>query len=153
MKKLIVLAALIQIVAVNNGYGFGLFGSDHLQLKRSVIADVGEAKQVPPPAGAEWKNQVYSLNDKCFTMYGYFGYWGYGGKSGMLIVDENNLVRVAIFETSISTINIEVNPVQMVKCPEHANIIPSCDGMEYEECRKMLDQYKEKLQKQLESLY
>jgi len=144
--------SMLLIISINSSYGFGTFGSQHSQLKRSVIADVGQAQEVPPPAGAKWENQVYLLNDKCFTMFGYFGFWGYGGKPAMLVVDEQNLVKVAIFETSIGTINVKVNPVQMVKCPEHANIIPSCDGIENEKCMEMLKQYQEKLQKQLERL-
>lgn len=107
----------ISLMICVNSYAFDGYGSEHIKLKNKVIAAIGEAKEVDPPTGTEWKDQVYSLNSYCFTMSGYYGYWGYGGKSAMLITDTSKLVQLAIFEKSISDINVKVNYVNIIQCP------------------------------------
>lgn len=144
-------------VALTQNYvdaaGFGGIWSDHDQLKGSVIVDVGDAREVPPPTGASWKNQVYSLNSRCFTIFGYIGYWGFGGKPALLIVNEKKMIQLAILETSsFGGIDVNTHLVQMVNCPEHANIIPSCDGLTTDECAQILEQYEQKLDRMLKEL-
>ena len=133
-------------------WAFDAIGSDHARLRNSVIAEVGEAKEVPPPSGATWENQVYSLNSRCFTMFGYFGFWGFGGKSAMIVIDENKIIKVAIIEPSIGNVNVKLNPIRLIQCPSHATILPSCDGLSASECTKLLGKYRDDLQRKLKAL-
>lgn len=140
------------VLASTQANAFDGIGSDHLRLKKTVIADIGEAQKVPPPENAKWSNQVYSLNSRCFTILGYFGFWGFGSKSAMIVVDENKAIQLAVFEISIGDIGVTLHPIQMVQCPSHAYVPPSCDGKSYKECSKLLDEYQKELQREIDRL-
>ena len=144
--------ALTLSVATFTSSAFGGFGVNQSQLKGAFIAEVGEAHEVEPPSGAKWKDQIYSLNSRCFTLSGYFGYWGYGGKPAMLVVKENKLINLALFESLGSTPSVDLFPVQMVQCPESANVLPSCDGLTSEQCQKAMADHLRMLEQKLKQL-
>ena len=155
MPRICQVAAATLMVALQSSslaVEFSIIGSDHTRVKGSVIVDIGDVQEVPPPAGADWKEQVYALNSRCFTLFGYFGYWGYGAKPAMFVVDESEIVQLAILETSLGGVNLKLHFVQLLHCPEHANIIPSCDGLSSDECTKLLDEHQRKLERKLKDL-
>ena len=149
-RRSIVCLIVIQALCSSRAAGFGGIGSGHVQLKNSFIVEIGVVRSAPPPVNTNWVDEVYSLNCRCFTMLGYFGFDGFGENPAMLVVDENKLIRLAVFEQFIGTINVKINFVRMKKCPAHANIIPCYDGLNPEECLKILDEYRKKLDRYLD---
>ena len=145
-------ASALALVFFSPSSAFQSIVSQHAQLKGSVIVDAGEAKEVAPPFGSEWENQVYSLNSRCMVLFGYYGYWGFGGKPAMLVVDKDEHVQLAIFESTIGSIKVEIHPVSIVHCPDHAMVPPSCDGLNSEACSRLMDEHMKKLEQKLEEL-
>ncbi|MCP5198491.1 MAG: hypothetical protein H6977_00675 [Gammaproteobacteria bacterium] len=126
--------------------------SDHLGLKGHVIVEAGEAAEVAPPAGSKWENQVYSLNSRCFVLYGYYGFWGFGSKSAMLVVGKEEILKLVVLEPGIGGITADTHVASLVNCPDHAMIPPSCDGLSSGECSQLMDKHLKKLQKKLKEL-
>ena len=146
------LALLLILTKAPVLYAYGGFEADQAQVKGSVIAEIGEAKELPPPSGSKWKEQPYVLNSRCFTIFGYYGYWGYGGKPAMLLVKQDRSIILALFEFALGSPSIKTYPVLMAECPENANIPPSCDGLSPEECQKRFDEHIKKLVQELKRL-
>lgn len=116
VKKVILMAYLCLYSIAANCSGWDSFG-DHSQLKGYFVVDVGEVSEVPAPANTTWNDPLYKMNDRCFTFFGYQGYWGYGTKAGLLVVNDSKLVKLALVETSISSVKVELKNITLYKCP------------------------------------
>ena len=116
------------------------------------IAEAGEANEIEPPSGTTWKEQLYSLNSRCFTVIGYVGYWGYGGKPAMLVINERKMIQLALFDSSYGGMDVNLLPVQMMQCPANANVPPSCDDLTPEQCEKAMSDHLKMLEQKLKSL-
>lgn len=104
--------------------------SQQAQLKNNAIIDVGEVSKVDPPFNTKWENDVYQMNGRCFTFSGYMGYWGYGGKAALLLANAQKVVQLALLETAIGSIKVELQSISMIKCPAGTNVMPYSDNPE-----------------------
>ena len=137
-RTIALLAGLVLVNSATPSNAFGGFGNDQSKLKGVFIAEVGDANEVDPPPGATWEDQLYSLNSRCFTLFGYYGYWGYGGKPAMLVIDQNKIIKLALFDSTYGSLEVKLFLAQMVQCPAHANIPPNCDDLTAEQCQKAM---------------
>ncbi len=127
--------------------GWAVF-SQQAQMKNYVIADVGEASRVEPPFNTRWEQDVYRMNGRCFLFSGSMGYWT--SKAALLLVNAQKDVQLALIESAIGSIKVELHPISMIQCPTGTNVIPySADP---EEQLKLLKQRQEELKKKLEEL-
>lgn len=129
--------------------GWALLGKQ-AAMRNYVIADVGEVSQVDPPINTKWEQDVYQMNGRCFFFSGYMGYWGYGGKAAFLLVNAQKDVKVAIFETAIGSVKVDLQSIVLVECPAGTNIIPYSDDPG--EQLRLLQKRQEELKKKLEKL-
>ena len=90
------------------------------------------------------------MNGRCFLFSGYIGYWGYGGKAGLLLVNAQKTTQLAILESAIGSIKVDLHSITMLKCPSGTNVIPYSDDPE--EQLKLLRKRQEELKKKLEEL-
>ena len=94
--------------------GWETFSSDHEGLKGLLIVDIGEFTQVALTPGAQVNERLFRLNSYCFTVPGYVGF----GDAAMLLVGENSpLPKLAIFDTSLSDVEVKLSTVALYKCP------------------------------------
>ena len=124
--------------------------SQQAQLKNNAIIDVGEVSKVDPPFNTKWENDVYQMNGRCFTFPGYMGYWGYGGKAALLLANAQKVVQLALLETAISSIKVELHSISMIKCPTGTNVMPYSDDPE--EQLRLLKKRQEEMKKKLEEI-
>lgn len=104
--------------------------SQQAQLKNNAIIDVGEVSKVDPPFNSKWEIDVYQMNGRCFTLPGYIGYWGYGGKAALLLANAQAVVQLALLETAIGSIKVELQSISLIKCPTRTNVMPNSDNLE-----------------------
>lgn len=132
-----------------NADGWALF-SKHAELKNYVIADVGEVSEVSKPIGANWNVDLYQLNGRCLAFSGYSKPYFYGNKAALLLVNSTQRVSLAILETTIGSIKVEVYGVDIYECPNSASVLPySSDPAEM---LRLLEERQRQLQRQLEEL-
>lgn len=129
--------------------GWALF-SQQAQMKNHVIVDVGEVSKVEPPFNTKWENDVYQMNGRCFLFSGYMGYWGYGNKAALLLVNAQKSIQLALIESAIGSIKVELQSITMLDCPSGTNVTPYSDDPE--EQLKLLKKKQEELKKKLEDL-
>lgn len=120
--------------------------SQQAQMKNYVIVDVGEASKVEPPYNTKWEKDVYQMNGRCFVFSGYIDYWGYGGKAALLLVNAQKSIQLALVETAIGSVKVELQSISMIECPSGNNVMPYSDNPE--EQLKLLKKRLEDLQKQ-----
>jgi hypothetical protein len=148
-KKLLVATFLAFVSAQAIADGWAMF-SQQAQMKNYVIVDVGEVSKVEPPFNTKWEKDVYQLNGRCFLFSGYVGYWGYGSKAALLLVNAQKDIQLALIESAIGSIKVELQPISMVECPSGTNVLPySADP---EEQLQLLKKRQEELKKKLEDL-
>lgn len=97
------------------GDGFELFGRQD-DLKKTVIADVGEAEKIDAPFGKLGASDMIKINGRCFEPIGSIGSWGYSRKAAFVVVDQTKSVKIAILENRIGSIKVDVIPVIQVDC-------------------------------------
>lgn len=141
--------ALAAISLSAHADGWALFGKQ-TEMKNYVIADVGEVSQVDPPINTKWDRDVYQMNGRCFYFSGYMGYWGYGDKAAFLLVNAQRDVKVALLETSIGSIKVDLQSIVVVECPAGANVVPYNNNPE--EQLRLLQKRQEELEKRLEKI-
>lgn len=124
--------------------------SQQAQLKNNVIVDVGEVSKVEPPFNTKWENEVYQMNGRCFTFSSYMGYWGYGGKAALLLANAQKVVQLALIESAIGSIKVELHSISMLKCPAGTNVMPYSDDPE--EQLRLLKKRQEEMKKKLEEI-
>lgn len=130
------------------GDGFELFGRQD-DLKMTVIADVGEAEKISAPFGNLGARDMIKINGRCFEAIGSIGSWGYGRKAAFVVVDQAKNVKIAILETGISSVKVDVISVVQVDCSSNASVdLPS----DPEKMLEVLRKRQEALQKELERL-
>ena len=145
LQYILVLAVIPQ-AAIADGYA--LF-SKHEELKAHVIVDAGDFEKIDPPFGKLGTSDVLKINSSCFQLAGSLGSWGYGKKAGLVLVDRNKTIRIALLESSIGSIKIETMPAVQVACPtEDSSDLPLDPHQRLQELKRQ----QEFLQLQLERL-
>ncbi len=129
--------------------GWALF-SQQAQMKGYFIAEVGDVSAVEPPFNTEWENDVYQMNDRCFSFSEYNGYSGYGNKAALLLVNAQKDVKLALIESSIGSIKTELKSVTMLACPAGTNVIPQSDDLEQQ--LRHLQKQRDEMKRMLEEL-
>lgn len=124
--------------------------SQQAQLKNNVIVDVGEVSKVEPPFNIKWESEVYQMNGRCFTFSGYMGYWGYGGKAALLLANAQKVVQLALIESAIGSIKVELHSISMLKCPAGIDVMPYSDDPA--EQLRLLQKRQEEMKKKLEEM-
>lgn len=127
------------------GDSFGGFQSQHEELKGYYIVDAGNAKKVDPPFGKQWTKDLFELNGRCFTMDSY-QYWGYDGKAGLLLVDKQQDVRLALIEEDFTNLKVKLEPITLVECPAESGVERPCTTQE--ECTERLEKLKKQIEQQ-----
>lgn len=142
----IILLTLIPQAASAEGYA--LF-SKHEEMKGNVVVDAGDFERINPPVGELGATEVLKLNSNCFQPVGSFASWGYGRKAGLVMVDRNKAFRLALIESNIGSIKVEVTLAQKVECPTvDSGSLPFDPQQRLQELRRQ----QELLQLQLERL-
>jgi hypothetical protein len=95
--------------------GFGLF-FDQKNLSEKVIVEAGDVKELFTANGLEQTDTVYRINDRCFVITGFPGFWGYGEKAGLLLVDKDKTIEIALLESSIGSVDVKIYPISIVRC-------------------------------------
>jgi len=129
--------------------GWAIF-SEHERMKGYSVEEVGNVSKVEPPFNTTWEEDVYQMNGRCFLLPSYMGIWGIGDKSGLLLVNAQKIIQLALIESSIGSIKVEMESVNMVECPSGTNVIPY--SSDPEERLRMLKQQQEELKRKLELL-
>ena len=115
-RKSLVAVFLVFASAQAAADGWAMF-SQQAQMKNYVIADVGEVSKVEPPFNTKWEKDVYQMNGRCFLFSGYMSYWGYGNKAALLLVNAQKSIQLALIESVIGSIKVELQSITMIKCP------------------------------------
>ncbi len=96
--------------------GFSSFG-DHDELKNHAVVFAGDVESIQIQNQSLMTTEsVLKMENACFSPAGYLGYWGYGKKAGLLLVDNQKRLSIAIFEDSIGSIEVKVLGVSQVSC-------------------------------------
>lgn len=130
------------------GDSFDGFQSQHKELKGYYIVDAGNATKVDPPFGKQWAKDLFELNGRCFTMdsYQYLDLWDYGGKAGLLLVNKQQDVRLALIKEDITNLEVKLEPITLFECPAESGVVSPCTTEE--ECTERLEQLKEQIENQ-----
>lgn len=148
-KNAMVVLFLALASAQADADGWAMF-SQQAQMKNYVIVDVGEASKVEPTYNAKWNKDVYQMNGRCFVFPGYMGYWGYGNKAAFLLVNAQKSIQLALVETAIGSVKVELQSIAMIECPSGNNVMPYSDNSE--EQLMLLKKRQAELKKKLEDL-
>ena len=128
--------------------GFDMF-TRHEELKNHVIIDTGDFEKLSPSFGKLAASDVLKLNSNCFEPLGSLGSWGYGKKAGLVLMNKEKSIKVALIESSIGSIKIQVTTVIQVACPSaDSNGLSTDPQQRLQELRRR----QEALQKELERL-
>lgn len=112
------LATLVTLACCSHARGDGFAGlGEHSRLANHAIVEVGDVEKMEPPPGTKWSSEVLRINSRCFEVGGFLGFWGFGKKAGMLLVDQSRSTKLALLEVDLSSIKVEIKPVQIVDCP------------------------------------
>ena len=128
--------------------GFALF-SKHEELKGHAVIEAGDFEKIDPPFEKLGGREVLRLGVNCFEAIGILGLWGPNKKAGLIVVDRARSIKVALIESGIGDIKIEVVPVVQVACPTSES-----DGLpqDPQQLLQELKRRQEALQKELERL-
>lgn len=129
--------------------GWALFSKQN-ELKNNVIVDVGEVSEISKPIGARWNVDLYQIKGRCLAFSDYSNPNLYDNKAAFLLVNSAQRFSVAILETTVGAIKVDVHAVDMYECPNNTNALDySSDPAEI---LKRLEEKQKQLQRQLKEL-
>lgn len=137
---LVLLTVCISEVALADG--FAMF-SKHEDLKNKVVIEAGEAEQIKIETDGRRK-ELIKLNGKCYDPVGFVKFWR-KGQAALLLSDRYRVLSIAVIESEIGSIQVEVFQVGRSGCPEEDN--PSDD---MQKTREFLKKNQDDIQKGLE---
>ena len=128
--------------------GYGLF-SKHEELRGHAVIDAGDVEKIDPPFGKLGASETLKLGANCFEPLSSLGSWGYSKKAGLVLVDRSRTVKLALIESSIGSIKVEMVSVMQVACPTTGS-----DGLPQDPQQRLqeLKRRQELLQRELERL-
>ena len=91
--------------------------SKHEELKGHAIIEAGDFEKIESPIGNLGGREVLRLGANCFEATGMLGLWGLNRKAGLLLVDRARSMKVALLESAIGDVKVEVIAVTQVTCP------------------------------------
>ncbi len=148
-RKLLVVLFLASISSQAVADGWAMF-SQQERMRNYVIADVGEVSKVEPPLNTKWEKDVFQVNGRCFLFSGFMDYFAYGNKAALLLVNAQKNIQLALIESAIGSIKVDLQPISMIECPTGTNVIPYSASPE--ERLRLLKQRQEELMKRFEDL-
>lgn len=105
------------------GRGWALIGSDHKKLRGQAVAAVGTVSMQTKYLQGSLENLEWfefdadSGVDFCFLFTGYVGYYGASEKPALLLMDERKNMTLAVLESVVGSIKVEIEEIEAVKCP------------------------------------
>lgn len=102
------------------------------------------------PFNTNWVTEVYELNGRCFTMPGYSGMWGFGEKAALLLVNTQKVAKVAFLGTGIGSVDVDVQLVTLIHCPEGSGVIRYSDDPK--ERLKQIEEKRKELERKLRKI-
>lgn len=146
-RALLALATMMLIPTVQAD-GFDTF-SRHEELQNHVVVDTGDFEKISPPFGRLGASDVLKLKANCFEPLGNLGTWGFGRKAGLVLVNKEKSIKIALFESGIGSIKVQAVTVIQVGCPT-----ADSDGLPLDPQQRLqeLRRTQEALQKELERM-
>jgi hypothetical protein len=125
IKQAVLLPLLLMLFlgAVPARGDWAAFGSDHEKMKGFAIAAVGrvsaESKYNPKTfERLQWYEFWESYGTKfCFKFKTLYGRSDSGDQAALLLVDESKNVRLAIIDSSVGSIKVQLGDMEPVQCP------------------------------------
>lgn len=108
------LFSMFSSIVYANGYEFS---SKHMELKGHVVIDAGEVEKIEPPFGKIGASETLKLGTNCFYPFGIVGIRGGSKKAGIVLVDPSRTLKLALIESSMGSINVELLSVMPIACP------------------------------------
>lgn len=137
---------LIPVMAYADGYG--LF-SKHEELKGHVVVAAGDFEKIEIRSSSGYSTlELLKLGSNCFEPLGATGIWGFGKKAGLVLVDRNRSMRVALIESLVGSIKIELLSVTQVSCSAGSSTLDGDPQQTLDQLRRQ----QQELQRQLERL-
>jgi hypothetical protein len=96
--------------------GFDML-SRHEELQSLVIVDTGDFEKIAAPPGKFGVPDVLKLKANCFEPRGNLGLWGIGKKAGLVLVNKEKGIKIALLESSIGSINVKLLTASPMSCP------------------------------------
>ena len=93
--------------------GYALF-SKHEEMKAHVVVDAGDFEEIRPTYGRIGATVLLRLNSNCFQP---MGSWPYRNQAGLVLVNKDKSLRLALIEASVGGIKVESVPALRVACP------------------------------------
>jgi hypothetical protein len=91
--------------------------SRHEELQSHVIVDTGDFERIAAPPGKLGASDVLKLKATCFEPRGSLGLWGIGKKAGLILANREKIIKIALLESSIGSINVRLLTAIQVPCP------------------------------------
>jgi len=89
----------------------------HEETKQSTIIEAGNVEKLRQPSASTGR-EVLKLNSTCLSRSGSPSTWGSNKKAGFLLLDSGRSLKLALLELVGSSIELKVNPVSIVRCPD-----------------------------------
>lgn len=140
--------ALAAMPITSNADGFSMF-SKHEALKAHVVADAGDFEKLDALGSSFGAAEILKLNSNCFSTVESLGLWGFGKKAGLVLVDKDRAIRLALLESSVGSIKVETVQATQIACPTQESSTLSSDPQKRLE---QLKQQQEVLKRQLEQI-
>jgi hypothetical protein len=85
-------------------------------LKGTVIAEAANAELIGPPFGNIGGGLSIKIADYCFKPTGYLYDWTSGKRAALVLVDQQKNIKLALLESSLSSIKVSFVDVKQVAC-------------------------------------
>ena len=146
-RALVALTAML-LLQQAQADGFDMF-SRHEELQNHVIVDTGDFEKISPPPGKLGVSDVLKLKSNCFEPIGILGIWSFGKKAGLVLVGKEKNIKVALLDSGIGSIKVQVVTAIQVDCPTATSDgLPADTQQRLQELRRR----QEAVQKELERL-
>ena len=119
--------------------GFDPF-SKHEELRGHLIIDSGDVERVSSPIGQLPISELFKVgSNKCYSPLGSVSSWGFGKRAGLVLMDKDRDIKLAIIESGVGSIKIQSFPVVQM----------SCQNLNTDRSSPTLEQLQQRLQEQL----
>jgi len=105
----------------SHGFSQWALLSQQRQLENKFIVASVEVEQLRGDLGSRPIYRVGYISaigsNLCFSLPGITGFWGYGKKAGLILVDNQRNLWIAILDSVIGSIEVRVFPISVLGCP------------------------------------
>lgn len=128
--------------------------SRHEDIQNYAIVDTGNFEKISRPGYTSSSYDILKLKSSCFEVIGYTGISEYNGNAGFVIVNRDNIFKIALLTSGIGGVKVRVLDASSVECPkidferfrnEQKKILNEIKRMQ-EESQKELERLRQKRQ-------